>query len=212
MAVNTRVVLTQEVSNLGSLGDEVSVKRGYARNYLLPRALAIPAQGEAAQVLRHRRKQLEQLRRETVEQAREMGQRIVGLEFVSYARAAENGHLYGSVGVRQVQKLLGDQGFPIEARCVLLEHPLRQTGTHDVLLRLHSEVRVTMRLRIEAEEPHLDEEAPQDSKTAQATESLESSTDAEEGPPTTSPTDSPSVADPSPSSEASAEENSTQDA
>ncbi|SFL61399.1 50S ribosomal protein L9 [Geodermatophilus ruber] len=136
-----KLILTQEVSGLGSAGDTVEVKGGYARNYLLPRGLAIAA-------TRGAEKQIESLRRarsarevRSLEEAQAVAGRLAGLTVRVPARSGEGGRLFGRVTTADVTSAVAAAGGPeLDRRRVELPSSIKTTGQHTVTVRVHPEV------------------------------------------------------------------------
>jgi len=145
------VVLKQDVAGLGKAGDVVRVKDGYARNYLIPRGLAVPATEGA---LRQRRTlkdaQLQKEQRQKAEAERHAAQ-LQGKTLVFYAKTG-NGRIFGSITAQDIAKKIGSV-FKIQVgkRKVLLSENLKQLGTHTVDIQLHPEVRVEVTVEIRPE-------------------------------------------------------------
>lgn len=136
-----KVVLTREVARLGRDGDLVDVADGYARNYLLPKRLAVKAtRGSVRQAESVREARLEAERRAR-DQAESVAQALVGTRVVIAARAGDEGKLFGSVGATDVAKAIHKlTGVEVDRRHISLESPIRDIGLHEVRVRLHPEV------------------------------------------------------------------------
>ncbi len=145
-----KVILTQNVPHLGSLGDEVSVKNGYARNFLLPRGLALVPTSHNARQIEHRRRALEKSRAEAMLAARSEAERLGEQELVLAAKAGASGRLFGSVTNRDVQAKLAELGFELDRRAITLHEPIKSIGTHNITVKLHTEVKVDLAVRVEA--------------------------------------------------------------
>ncbi|MBI4081947.1 MAG: 50S ribosomal protein L9 [Candidatus Lambdaproteobacteria bacterium] len=145
-----QVILTQNVPHLGLLGDEVHVKDGFARNFLLPRGLAIAATTQNARELQHRRRKLEQLRAEDIAAARSEAERFSQVEFTVKAKAGPGGRLFGSVTNRDLQAVLAEKGYQLDRKAIILHEPIKSVGTHAVTVRLHTDVKVDINVRVEA--------------------------------------------------------------
>ena len=143
-----QVILTQDVTHLGSLGDEVHVKAGFARNYLLPRGLAIAASSKNAAQIAHRRRRLEQLRAQAIEAARTEGEKVAALELVVRAKAGPSGRLFGSVTNRDLQVALKEKGYELDRRSIVLAAPIKNIGSYTAMVRLHSEVKTEVAVRV----------------------------------------------------------------
>lgn len=134
-----KVLLREDVEDLGRVGDVVSVAPGYARNYLLPRRFAVEATADNVRAMERRR-----VRREAEAAAREeeISKKIESLGNVKLrtaARADESGTLYGSVGAARIAQLLSDAGYPTDEDDVRLDEPIKALGTHEVPIHVHGE-------------------------------------------------------------------------
>ncbi len=156
-----KLILTQDVPNLGSLGDTVEVKPGYGRNYLIPRGMALLANSKKSKELEHRLVYLNKLRESEVSEAKQKAEAIKGLTLEVTRKAGPGGHLFGSVTNRDLIQLLADAGYEFERRAVTLESPIRNVGTHGFSLRVHTEVRIDLTVAVKGEfEAKPVEEAP----------------------------------------------------
>ena len=146
------VILQEEVANLGQIGDIVRVRDGYARNYLLPRGLAVLADRRNLRVLEHHKRvataKFERERKASEVTARQLAQ----LTMVVKARAGEEGRLFGSVTNMDIERLLHDRGFAISRRKVLLEDPIKAIGTYTVVIQITRDVQAAVTVAVEAEE------------------------------------------------------------
>lgn len=149
-----KVILKQAVPNLGDTGQVVTVKPGYARNYLLPQGLAYEAsEANLVRIEEEQAKAEERSRRGYLE-ARRRASQLEDLSLSFHARAAEEGKLFGSITAGDVVERLNEQDldFEVDRKQVLLEEPLKALGTHQVSIRLHPEVTVELEVRVEREE------------------------------------------------------------
>jgi len=147
------LLLRQNIESLGRVGDVVKVKSGYARNYLLPRGLAIPVtKANLAEIEVARKKALaeEQVRIGTL---KELVGKLVETSVTIEGRANEEGHLFGSVNAAQIADALRAKGFAIDEKQVRLEHPLKEIGVFDVKLHLHQEVDATVKVWVVQQKP-----------------------------------------------------------
>ena len=150
----TKVILKADMDNLGTSGDIVDVKPGYARNYLIPQGLAYEAsEANMARVEEEKAKAEERARRDYLEGRRRASQ-LEGVSLTFHARAAEEGKLFGSVTSADVTDRLNEQelDFEVDRRQVEMEEPLKQLGAFMVPVRLHTDVTVEVEVRIEREE------------------------------------------------------------
>jgi large subunit ribosomal protein L9 len=146
------IILLEKVQNLGDLGEMVSVKPGYGRNYLVPQGKAVPATKENVAMFESRRAELEAAAAERMAkaEARRDAMQDVSIEIV--ANASEEGKLYGSIGPREIAIAVSDAGHPLEKSEVIMgEGPIRNTGEFDVLIQLYAEVETTVKVRVIAE-------------------------------------------------------------
>ncbi len=151
MARNTvQVVLRDDVENLGTSGELVRVKPGYARNYLLPRGLAaIATHGNVAQIEHEKKAAIARsakLRQEAQGRASELGSVTVEIA----AQAGDNEKLFGSVGARDIAQALKQKGFDVDRRKVELADPIKELGEYDVAIKLGYEVHATIKVRVVA--------------------------------------------------------------
>jgi large subunit ribosomal protein L9 len=147
------VILLENVANLGNLGDKVTVRPGYGRNYLVPQKKAVPASKENVEMFEARRAELEKAAAEALAVAQVRGEQIANLaQVVIKAQAGEEGKLFGSVAVADIADAVTAAGVELEKREVNLpEGPIRQTGEYEVELQLHAEVTQPIKVIVEAE-------------------------------------------------------------
>lgn len=142
------VILRQDIEKLGARGQIVTVADGYARNYLLPRRLAVPATDANKKIIEQERQG--HLRREATQkaEAEELAGMLAGVSVTLYQKAGEHDQLFGSVTALDIAEALGRQNFRIDRRKIQLEHPIKQLGEHTVAIRLHREVTVEITVRV----------------------------------------------------------------
>jgi len=143
------VILREDVADLGSVGDIVKVKPGFARNFLLPRGLAVVADKRNVRVLEHQKRVAADKRERDRRQAESQAQRLSTLRLTIRARAGEEGKLFGSVTNLDVEKALAEQGFAIERRRIRLDEPIKSIGEH--VVPVHLGVGVTSRVTVVVE-------------------------------------------------------------
>jgi large subunit ribosomal protein L9 len=147
-----KVILTENVESVGQIGDVLNVASGYARNFLLPKGLAMEASGRNVRELEHKKRLLAQ-RRET--QRREMLSIAEKLQAVSVSlrrKVSEDDKLYGSVNVTDIAKGLEDKGFEIAKKDIELDQPIKQLGEFSVTVRVGEGISANIRVVIEKEE------------------------------------------------------------
>jgi large subunit ribosomal protein L9 len=143
-----KVILLERVEKLGTLGDVVKVKDGFARNFLLPRAKALRATSNNLKAFEAQRAELEVRNAKTREVAAKSGEDLDGTSYVLIRQAGESGQLYGSVSGRDVADAVNAGGGKIERAAVVLDKPIKTLGVHPVKIRLHAEVIVTVNINI----------------------------------------------------------------
>ncbi len=142
------VILRQHVDNLGRRGEIVKVADGYARNYLLPRKLALPATPGNKQHVERERKILEAREAEERAQAEAVAARLGSLTIAITRRVGETEQLYGSVTAADIADFLKEKGFEIDRRKLILPEPIKTIGEHAVPLKLHREVTVPLKVQV----------------------------------------------------------------
>jgi large subunit ribosomal protein L9 len=143
-----KVILLERVERLGALGDVVSVKDGFARNFLLPRSKALRANSANMKVFESRRSDIEANNEKAREAAAKAGDKLDGSSYVMIRQAGESGHLYGSVSGRDVADAVNAEGGKVDRAMVILDKPIKTLGFHPVRVRLHPEVTVTVNINI----------------------------------------------------------------
>ncbi len=140
------IILRQAVENLGKPGDVVTVKNGYARNYLLPRGFAYEATGGNLKRIAQERGRLEAAENERVASASELAKRLEEVQLTFAARVGEEGKLFGSVTSSDIAEQLNSQGFHIEKRLIDLHEPIKSLGVYRVPVKLHADVKPEIRV------------------------------------------------------------------
>ena len=143
-----KVILLERVEGKGGLGDVVNVKDGYARNFLLPRAKALRANAANLKVFEGQRVEIEARNTKAKEVAGGAGEKLDGTVYILIRQAGESGQLYGSVAGRDVADAVNGGGGKVDRAMVVLDKPIKTLGMHEVKIRLHAEVTVTVTLNI----------------------------------------------------------------
>jgi len=143
-----KVILLERVERLGALGDVVTVKDGFARNFLLPRAKALRASDANLKVFEAQRVEIVARNDREREAAAKAGEKLDGTSYVLIRQAGEAGHLYGSVSGRDVADAANAEGAKIDRSMVVLDKPIKTLGVHEVKIKLHAEVVVTIKINI----------------------------------------------------------------
>ncbi|GAA6150190.1 50S ribosomal protein L9 [Pseudooceanicola nitratireducens] len=142
------VILLERVAKLGQMGDVVTVKPGYARNYLLLQGKALTASKENIAQFEAQKAQLEANNLETKKEAEALGEKLDGQQFVVIRSASDGGNLYGSVTPRDVANVATENGFTVERKQVIIPMPIKELGLHKVDVTLHPEVAVQVELNV----------------------------------------------------------------
>jgi large subunit ribosomal protein L9 len=150
-----QVILREEVLNLGTIGDIVEVKPGYARNYLLPRGLAIEASTRNVRELEHQKRVVAGKRLREQKTASAVAERLGAQTLTFTMRAGEEGKLFGSVTNQDIQRQLEERGFALDRRRILLHDPIKSLGDHKVTIHVGPDTRATVTVTVRAfeEEP-----------------------------------------------------------
>jgi len=143
-----KLILTEDVPNLGSLGDTIDVKSGFGRNYLLPKGIALLATGRVSKELQHRIQHLNKLREGKIELAHEQAEKLKTVKLEVVRKSGPGGRLFGSVTNRDLKELLKEKEFDVERRSIQLNSPIRNIGLHEFTVRVHSEVSVNMQIKV----------------------------------------------------------------
>ena len=143
-----KVVLLERVENLGAIGDVVTVKDGFARNFLLPREKALRATSKNLEKFELDRVAIEARNEKNKGESQKIADKIDGQSYVMIRQAGETGQLYGSVAGRDVAEAVRAEGGKVERSQVVLQSPIKTLGVHEVLVRLHAEVSATVKINV----------------------------------------------------------------
>jgi large subunit ribosomal protein L9 len=143
-----RLILKNEVRNLGDAGDIVNVKPGYGRNFLIPRGFAIPATEGSVQQAEHQKKVADSIRRKNLGSAKELKEKLEGTAVSIRRETGEDDKLFGSVSNRDVAEALAAEGIEVDRRSIQLDDPIRSIGLFTVPVRLHREVTANVRVYV----------------------------------------------------------------
>ncbi len=146
-----KIILMEDIASLGRRGEVREVATGYARNYLLPKKLAVPATPGNLQNLEHLKRQRERIEQKARDEAQATARRIGGLTFAVATRASEDGHLFGSVSAQDVVQFLEGHQIALEKRRVGLEEPIKALGEYQVPIRLPHDVTATLAVTVSRE-------------------------------------------------------------
>jgi large subunit ribosomal protein L9 len=146
------VILLEKITNLGNLGDKVTIKSGYGRNYLVPQGKAVPATTKKIAEFEARRAELEKAAAEKLSVAQKLGNELSKLQIVITHKAGDEGRLFGSVGTHNIAEAITEAGIAVEKQQIRLPHgAIRHIGDYPVDISVHSDVIVTLSVKIAAE-------------------------------------------------------------
>jgi len=145
------VILCEDVDNLGSMGDQVKVANGYARNFLLPRQLAVVADSANAKQIEHELRIIRKREVKVRAEMEEVAKTIASVEVKITQKAGENGKLFGSVTSLHIAQALAEQGHEVNRRKIKLSEPIKAVGKYDIVLGLSAGVETTIKLEVIAD-------------------------------------------------------------
>jgi large subunit ribosomal protein L9 len=173
-----QVILLERVENLGGIGDEVKVRDGYARNFLLPGKKALRANDANRKIFEGRRAELEARNAEAKAAAEKASGKIDGQSYVLIRSAGEAGQLYGSVSSRDIADEIVKGGAKIDRGAVVLDKPIKTIGVYDVRVRLHADVSATVKVNVARSTDEADRQARGENVIASAIEAERADADA----------------------------------
>ena len=147
----TKIILEQDIPNLGVAGDQKEVNPGYARNYLLPRRLAVPASPRGLVRWESQKEQREEERKTKLNQAQERAKSVQDVVLTLHARAGQDGKLFGSITTTDVAQAFAKKGVTLDRRWVELREMIRSTGEFQGAVRIHPQVRATFKIQVQAQ-------------------------------------------------------------
>jgi large subunit ribosomal protein L9 len=141
-----KIILREDVAELGKTGDMVKVKDGYARNYLIPRKLAVVADADNIQQLDHQKKVISDTQSRRKRDAEELAKKIEAVSCTIAKPVGEKDKLFGSVTTMDIEKILQNEGLKINKKQILLDQPIKVLGVYTVLIDLHPEVQAKLKV------------------------------------------------------------------
>lgn len=171
-----QVILLERIGKLGQMGDTVTVKDGFARNYLLPQGKALRATEANKERFEQERAQLEARNLELKKEAEAVATKLDGKSFVAIRQAGDTGQLYGSVSTRDIAELITGEGFTVSRSQVQLDRPIKVLGVHPLHISLHPEVVVNVDVNVARSQDEAERQARGEDVTAQADEIEEEET------------------------------------
>ncbi|KPK45457.1 MAG: 50S ribosomal protein L9 [Nitrospira bacterium SM23_35] len=143
-----RVILKEDVKKLGSMGQIVTVADGFARNYLVPRGLAVEASSKNMKSLEHAQRVIQEKAKKVKESLQDFADRLSKITLVLQAKSGEEGKLFGSVTSMDIAEKLKSEGIEIDRKKISLEEPIKRLGTHTVSIHLHPEINTQITLQV----------------------------------------------------------------
>lgn len=135
-----KVILKEDVKNLGKMGDIVNVAAGYANNFLIPKKLAVEAITENIKALEHQKKMIQEKAKKIKNASRDLADRIASLTLNIKAKAGEEEKLFGSITSMDIADALKNEGIDIDRKKILLEEPIKRLGSYSVGIKLHPDI------------------------------------------------------------------------
>lgn len=142
------VILRQKVENLGEQGDIIRVKPGYARNYLIPKGLAVMATPSAMRILEERKQQKAVHERKAEKEAKKTAEKLSGLSLTASVQVGEEDRVFGSVTAMTISDLLKKEGIKVDKKNVLLDEPIKTLGLYTVPVKLYRDVQAEVKLYV----------------------------------------------------------------
>jgi large subunit ribosomal protein L9 len=146
------VILREDITNLGKIGEVVRVRDGYARNYLLPRGLVLVANKKNIKTFEHQKKLVADQKQKVMRQAQTVGDELAGVSLIISMRTGEEGKLFGSVTNIQIEKALKAKGLNVDRRKIHLDEPIKILGEYEISIRLSADLTVPLKLSVVSED------------------------------------------------------------
>lgn len=143
-----KIILKEDVKSIGSMGQTVDVSDGFARNYLVPRGLAVEANVKNIKSLEHEKKVIQEKARKVKNSVQDLADRLANMTVVIKTKAGEEGKLFGSVTTMDIAEQLKNQGIEIDKKKISLDEPIKRLGTYAVNLKLHSEITAQVNIQV----------------------------------------------------------------
>ncbi|MEW6068191.1 MAG: 50S ribosomal protein L9 [Nitrospirota bacterium] len=143
-----KVILKSDVNNVGKMGEIVNVSDGYARNYLVPKGLAVEANTKNIKLVDHQKRMILEKAKKVRNVAQEMSNKISSMTLLIKANAGEEGRLFGSVTTMDIAELLKKEGVEIDKKKITLDEPIKRLGTYSVNIKLHSDISTQVALQV----------------------------------------------------------------
>lgn len=145
-----KIILSEDVPDLGAMGELVDVKPGYARNFLLPRNLAVPATTKNLRRLEHEKRVIQQRVAKAQAEAETLKGRIESLSVTIAKQVGEEDKIFGSVTSKEIEESMREEGIRVDRKCILLDEPIRALGVYPITVRLHRDVSAKLKIWVVA--------------------------------------------------------------
>lgn len=146
-----KVILQEDVKNLGRIGDVVNVSDGYARNYLIPKKLAVEANVKNVRSLGHEKRKMEDKAKKIRNEAQGVSERLSTMTLILHAKAGEEERLFGSITTMDIADALKKEGIDIDRKRILLDEPIKRLGSYSVGIKIHPELTSHLNIKVAAE-------------------------------------------------------------
>lgn len=146
-----QVILKEDVRDLGLIGDVVNVKDGHARNYLIPKGLAVEASDRNIKALEHEKKKIQEQIKKVKTKAEELMSNLSSTTITIKAKAGEGDKLFGSITTMDIAAALAKEGIDIDRKRIILEEPLKRVGTYTINIKVHPEVSAQLNVQVVSE-------------------------------------------------------------
>jgi large subunit ribosomal protein L9 len=141
-----KIILKKNVENIGNAGDIVMVKDGYARNFLIPKDMAVEATRSNLKIAEELKKNVDRKKTAAVDKARRMAEKLKNISLTTSVAAGEDDKIFGSVTSQTIADLLAEKGFEVDKRHINLSEPIKALGVYDIPVKLHSDVIAQVKL------------------------------------------------------------------
>jgi len=146
-----KVILHEEVKNLGKIGEVVDVAEGYARNFLIPKKVAVEANIKNVRALAHEKKKIEEKAKKIKGAAQQLSDKVSSLTLTLHAKAGEEEKLFGSITTMDIAEALKKEGIEIERKRILLDEPIKRVGSYSIHIKIHPELTTQLTVQVVAE-------------------------------------------------------------
>ena len=162
-----KVILKEDVDNLGDMGNVVEVKNGYGRNYLIPRDLAVEANTKNIKQLEHQKKLLQSKIKKVKQEGETLAEKISAISISIEVKSGEEGKLFGSVTSKDIAEAIAEQGVEIDKRKINLSEPIKRLGEYEISVKVRQDVLATVKLEVKSSEVVAAPEAVEEVKAAE---------------------------------------------